>query len=601
MSTVIRSLMVKVGADLTDLDKSMKAMSKSLKNTGKEISSAGASLAKGITLPIAGALTASIKYASDLTESTNKVDVAFKGSAGEVKNWSKTTLKSFGIAKGTALDMASLFGDMGTAMGQTPKEAASMSESLVGLAGDLASFKNIGVDQAQDALKGIFTGEGESLKTLGVVMQDSTLQAYAQANGYKKSYSEMSQSEKVALRYAYVMDATKNAQGDFANTSSGTANQLRIVQESLKQLAATMGENLLPVINPILQKINEWVEKFSSLDKGTQNFIIKAALMAAAVGPIMLVIGKLTTGLGGVIGAFSNASKALSAGKGFMGALTALVGPAGIVLLVIAAVAVAAYLIIKYWTPISNFFTGLWNSVVGIFSSAWQGITSFFSSMWQGLKAFFSRWGLEILAVLVPFIGVPLLIIKHWDGIKQGLANIWNAIKVSASEKFNAIKNNIISAFNGVKTGVLNVWHGITSGIKGAINFIIRGINLMISGLNKVKFKVPDWVPIVGGKSFGINIPKVPALAKGGIVNRPTLAMIGEAGNEAVMPLDKIPDILKNTMGDAIQKVEHSGTITVNGVNNKGELVAVVEQAITNKIVSDNRRIPNRTQLLPIG
>jgi hypothetical protein len=593
--------MVKVGADLTDLDKSMKAMSKSLKNTGKEISSAGASLAKGITLPIAGALTASIKYASDLTESTNKVDVAFKGSAGEVKNWSKTTLKSFGIAKGTALDMASLFGDMGTAMGQTPKEAASMSESLVGLAGDLASFKNIGVDQAQDALKGIFTGEGESLKTLGVVMQDSTLQAYAQANGYKKSYSEMSQSEKVALRYAYVMDATKNAQGDFANTSSGTANQLRIVQESLKQLAATMGENLLPVINPILQKINEWVEKFSSLDKGTQNFIIKAALMAAAVGPIMLVIGKLTTGLGGVIGAFSNASKALSAGKGFMGALTALVGPAGIVLLVIAAVAVAAYLIIKYWTPISNFFTGLWNSVVGIFSSAWQGITSFFSSMWQGLKAFFSRWGLEILAVLVPFIGVPLLIIKHWDGIKQGLANIWNAIKVSASEKFNAIKNNIISAFNGVKTGVLNVWHGITSGIKGAINFIIRGINLMISGLNKVKFKVPDWVPIVGGKSFGINIPKVPALAKGGIVNRPTLAMIGEAGNEAVMPLDKIPDILKNTMGDAIQKVEHSGTITVNGVNNKGELVAVVEQAITNKIVSDNRRIPNRTQLLPIG
>ena len=123
--------------------------------------------------------------------------------------------------------MAALFGDMGTAMGQTPAEAAKMSESLVGLAGDLASFKNIGIEEAQTALKGIFTGEGESLKSLGVVMQDSTLEAYAMATGQKKAYDEMTQAEKVALRYAYVMDATKNAQGDFARTSGGTANQLR--------------------------------------------------------------------------------------------------------------------------------------------------------------------------------------------------------------------------------------------------------------------------------------------------------------------------------------------------------------------------------------
>jgi hypothetical protein len=123
----------------------------------------GKSLSMTVTAPIVGLGVAAVKMASDLTENINKTDVAFKNNAQEVKTWSESTLKNFGISKGSALDMASLFGDMGTAMGQTTPEAAKMSTSLVGLAGDLASFKNIGIAQAEDALKGIFTGEGESL------------------------------------------------------------------------------------------------------------------------------------------------------------------------------------------------------------------------------------------------------------------------------------------------------------------------------------------------------------------------------------------------------------------------------------------------------
>ena len=90
---------------------------------------------------------AAIKLASDFEESLNKVDVAFGKSSAEVKNFAKTTLTQFGIAEGSALDMAALFGDMATSMGITRNEASLMSTSMVGLAGDLASFKNIGIDQ----------------------------------------------------------------------------------------------------------------------------------------------------------------------------------------------------------------------------------------------------------------------------------------------------------------------------------------------------------------------------------------------------------------------------------------------------------------------
>ncbi len=439
MSSVIRSLMVKVGADLTDMQKGLKKASRELKSAGSEISALGSKLTMGVTLPIVGAAAASIKFASDLEESTNKVNVAFQDSADEVKKWSDTTLKTFGIAKGSALDMAALFGDMGTAMGQTPAEAAEMSQSLVGLAGDLASFKNIGIDQAQTALKGIFTGEGESLKTLGIIMQDSTLKAYALATGQEKAYEEMNQAEKVALRYAYVMDATKNAQGDFARTSEGTANQIRIFQESLKEAAATLGQNLLPIITPILQKMSHFIQSFSEMDEGTQKFILTMLGIAAAIGPALSIVGGITTGLGGMVGAVGKAAGVLSKGGGLVSALGALIGPGGIALLAITAIAAAAYLIVSNWDEISHFFIRLWESVSETFIGAWEGIKNFFSGLWSWLQSFFSQWGSVILAVLVPFIGFPLLIYHHWDTIKLFFIGLWEKVVSSFEEAILAI------------------------------------------------------------------------------------------------------------------------------------------------------------------
>ena len=280
MSTLAQ-LVVKVGADVSGVTKGLKTVENKMQGLGQKIQATGTkmqsfgnTMTKAITLPIIGAAAASFKLASDMSESINKVDVAFKNNAGQVKAWSKTTLNSFGIAQGTALDMAAGYGDMATSMGLSTDEAAAMSTSLVGLAGDLASFKNIGIDQANTALTAIFTGETESLKRLGVVMTQTNLDNYALSQGIQKKSLDMTQAEKVQLRYNYVMEQTRNAHGDFERTSDGAANQMRIFTESLKELGATMGENLLPIITPIIAQINDLVKRFGQASPETKKLIM---------------------------------------------------------------------------------------------------------------------------------------------------------------------------------------------------------------------------------------------------------------------------------------------------------------------------------------
>lgn len=270
-------------------------LNKGLDEAARQLSTAGNALTAGLTVPLAAAGVASVNFSSDMQEAINKVEVAFGGAADSVKEWSSTTLNSIGLAQGTALDMAALFGDMATSMGYSQDAAAQMSMALVNLAADLASFKNIGIDQASTALKSIFTGETESLKELGVVMTQANLEAYALAEGYTTAYTAMDQAQQVAVRYQYVLANTQNAQGGFARTSDSTANQLRIFRESLKEAAATAGDELLPVITPIIGKLNELIQTFGDLDEGTQKAVVQTGLFLAALGPMLKVTGGITT------------------------------------------------------------------------------------------------------------------------------------------------------------------------------------------------------------------------------------------------------------------------------------------------------------------
>ena len=289
----------------------MNQIKSTLSQVSAALDSVGKKLTLGVTAPLVAAGAASFKMAADMDESINKVDVAFGDAADSVHAFSNETLTTYGIAKSTALDMAGYFGDMATSMGFSREQAAEMSKQLVGLAGDIASFKNISLSEAQTALAAIFTGETESLKQLGIVMTETNLEAYAMAQGIETSTKSMDQAQKTALRMQYVLENTKNAQGDFARTSDSSSNQLRILTESLKELAAIAGQELIPIITPIIQKLNSIIQSIGELDDGTKEIITKVAVFAASFGPLLSVSGKMVS----VVTAMITAYKSLKAAQ----------------------------------------------------------------------------------------------------------------------------------------------------------------------------------------------------------------------------------------------------------------------------------------------
>lgn len=161
--------------------------------------------------------------------------------------------------------MASTFMAMSNGMGISADAGKSMSKSLTGLAGDMASFYNVSTDVANTALQSVFTGETESLKKFGIVLTEANLQAYALSQGITKSVSAMSQAEKVALRYNYVLSATSKVQGDFARTSGSWANQVRILKEQWNQLMGVLGKVLINVLTPIVKALNEMLASLISI------------------------------------------------------------------------------------------------------------------------------------------------------------------------------------------------------------------------------------------------------------------------------------------------------------------------------------------------
>ena len=273
--------------------------------TGEKISKVGNKITLGVTTPVVAAGAAIYKYSSDLTEAENKTKEVFKNMSGDVLVWSETSLDKMGMARSTALDAVSLYGGMATAMGLTRKRATDMSKSLTELSVDLASFHNTSLDQASTALKSIFTGETETLKNYGIVMTEANLKAYALSQGIKTNYSEMSQAEKVQLRYNFVLNASKDAIGDYERNCGEAASQMKKLPEALKELATSFEDNVEPVITPIITSLNGAIVSFGKWSKTTKNVVTIAAVSIAALGPLVSVIGKTTSAVGKAEKAFA--------------------------------------------------------------------------------------------------------------------------------------------------------------------------------------------------------------------------------------------------------------------------------------------------------
>lgn len=237
----------------------------------------------------------------------------------------------------------------------------------------------------------------------------------------------------------------------------------------------------------------------------------------------------------------------------------------------------------EIWPTLQQAFENIWNGILAFITPIIEGIVKVFEWAWPYIQNVIEIvWGVikgvidGALKVIMNIIGAfANLFTGNWKGlwnnikgIVSGLLDIigsviggafkliWNNIKFIGDLIYQTVKgawDSIAdisrSVWNGVSDFILGIWDGIVGGIKGFINLIIKAMNTMINGLNDLSFDVPDWVPGMGGKTFGLDIPNIPMLADGGITTGPTLAMIGEGTEqEAVLPLSKLEQLI-NTSG----------------------------------------------------
>ena len=255
-----------------------------------------------------------------------------------------------------------------------------------------------------------------------------------------------------------------------------------------------------------------------------------------------------------------------------------------IFILIIAVVATAIESIAQPFIWLFQNWQTVWNNICGFVSTIWNMIIGVVTAYINTMNAIISAIVNTIMAVISPIVNwINSVIIQPianffsglWNGIVQGVSGfvqgVMNVISPitnwinsnivqPVSRFFSGLWNGIVQGVSGLASGIKNVFSSIVGIIKAPINAIIGGVNAVIRGLNSIK--VPDWVPGLGGAHP--NFPTIPMLAKGGVVDNATMAIIGESGKEAVMPLENNTGWITNLAGQLAERGGTGGGNTVN-------------------------------------
>lgn len=360
----------------------------------------------------------SIKLASDLDEVQNVVDVTFGDGAKDINKWASEAGKAFGLSTLSAKQYTGTLGAMLKSSGIAQESLVGMSEDLVGLAGDFASFYNLDHETAFEKIRSGISGETEPLKQLGINMSVTNMEAYALSQGINKSWNEMSQAEQTLLRYNYLMSVSSDAQGDFARTSDSLANQVRIAQLNFQSLSADIGSLLLPVAKEAVTSFNDVASK---LRESFQSEEMKESVkkLAEAVGELVTKIAnfladhldELIDGLSWILNNANNIAagivaisvglKAMNVANAIMGVVKAFklakaaeegltvaqwllniameANPIGIIIGIISALVAAFIYLWNTSDSFRQFWIDCWNSIKQFFSDCWNGIMNFFT------------------------------------------------------------------------------------------------------------------------------------------------------------------------------------------------------------------------------
>ncbi len=577
----IANLMVRVGADLSSLQANLDKARKSLDKQAAQFKKVGSTLTTSLTLPIIAVGAGSVKMAADFEQSmanaasvsgatveefekmkkvaremgkttvfsakesadamyymasagwkANQMAVAIKptldlaaATQSELAFTTDTviaTLNQFGLEAKETERIANVFA---AAIGNSQATLEKLSGSMR-YVGPVANSLGKSVEETAAALMGLYNAgfKGEQAGTVlrgalsrlmnpskeAMAAIDSLGLSFEQINPATNSLADVigvlasrgidtataikifgqeagpgmmaliNQGKEALINYEAAITGTDSASVMAAKQLDTLKGQLKRLFSATSEVAIQLGEILIPIIGDLVDNyIMPAVHWFGGLSENTKKVILVIGALVAAIGPLFLIIGQ-------VISVVSALSLAFNIGIGIMA------GMVGAVFAVIAA-AIALWI---YWDEITKFLT----------------------TAWEKMQA----------AAIQIFEDIKRNVTEKTEAVKQQLLNNWESIKTGA-----------INIVTSIKDKLLSIWTSITEGIKSSINTILKYLNKMIDGMNRISFSIPSWVPGIGGRSWGFSLPNVPYLAEGGIISRPTLAMVGEAGPEAVIPLDR--------------------------------------------------------------
>lgn len=267
-------------------------------DVARQVSAKMTSLGKGLTIGVTAPLTlfgkGAVQAAIDAQELQSMFDTTFGSMSGTMNKWAEETGNAMGRSTQELQQGAAMF--QGFFKDMLPEaEAAEFSKTLTVLAQDVASFKNLSNEDSQRRLFAAVTGEYESLKALGVVINDNVMAAKAMEMGFGGSTSALTEQEKVLVRTALLQEKFADASGDVIKTSGSMANQIKEAQAKFSELQVEVGSKLIPVLTPLLEKLGAALDWFTALPEPVQETAVVIAGVAAAAGPLLLVVGQLTT------------------------------------------------------------------------------------------------------------------------------------------------------------------------------------------------------------------------------------------------------------------------------------------------------------------
>lgn len=520
------TLSAKVTGDASSYEKTMKRVQTITENFDSKVNkmahgmvSAGGKLTLGLTTPLVVAAKQMVSSASDYQENLNKIDVAFGKSGKAVTKWAKNAKKQFGMSNNEALEATALFGDMATAMGITQESALEMSMTLAGLAGDMASFKNADVKQVMTALKGVFTGETESIKEFGIILTQTNLEEFASKIG--KNYKEMSQAEKVQLRYNYVLEAGRNSMGDYERTADGTANTLRTFKKSVEDLLTVFGANLLPSVTKIVGKMTEMVDSLASASPETQKTVLAVGGLAAGLGPAIGAMGQMFLASQGLSSVFASMkgkiaqiplglqlmkTTAVGAGKDFKNLGGAIIKPLTDSKIGQAAKGIAGTF--KDTGTVVGQYCGLLGkqidgSMGNIFSKTTKGVKGMSSSIGSALQPIISKVGTFSTAFMKGFnimgviglvtAGLGLLNNNFGTEIDKMISTVITKGPAIIMNLTNGIVQNLPMLIESGRSLLMNIMNGIVINLPNLIQSAFQIISALVSGISS---QLPYLLPM---------------------------------------------------------------------------------------------------------